>query len=550
MKKRLFIITGTALGIIVASLLVLTLYVKSYLQSDKLKAIIIPKIEELTGRPVSLDAINVSIFSGISVQGIHVKEKDGSGDFAAVKEFVLNYNFMPLLHKKLVISSINVIDPFLHVIRDENGRFNYEDIIEAAKSHRNKKEDREQKPSGGIPFSVTADKIGISNARIEFADSLNELPRLTALSDADLKISAGSESGGLKFSGGAKVKSLTAAMGSMTILTSGTIEVEPETVSFSLNTLIGPDSVAITGSAKNYLTAPDIRLDLYSRKLDFEKLIAMSGGMTPKEKKSAGSQRRSRTGTDTGTERGKKIDMRVSGEIKVDTGVYQGNIAKNISMKYQYASGLANISPISLQFMNGQKADMSGVLKGNLAFEYMPEKGAASDQIKRTLTGKETVDLDKLQIRQSRITDAVALFTGLDDLRRPAFNKGHLDISIKDERMFVTGLMISPRLKVSLSGTIGFNKELALLSDIEVSPDMAAQLRVAKFTSYLEGKDGWTLIPMKITGTTDKPSAGPNQAALKKQVQNIIQREIQKHLGGSQQQGEKPQDLIRGLFGK
>lgn len=554
MTKKLLLIAGTILGIVVASLLVLALYVKSYLQSEKLKAVIIPKVEEATGRKVYIDTINVSIFSGISVQGLRVKEKDGARDFAAVKEFVLNYDLMPLLKKNLVITSINVVNPSLYVMRDETGRFNYEDIIEVAKSRRNKERETKPQIQGGIPFSVTADKIGISNARIEFVDSKKELPHLTALSDANLKISAGAEPGALKFSGKAKVKSLAVAMGSVTTLTSGTIEIGSETVSYALNTLIGPDSIAMTGSVKNYLTAPDVRLDIYSRKLDFEKLIALSGGMKSEEKKSAKSQRVTGARSDTGM--GKKMDIRASGEIKVDTAIYKGNMAKNILMKYQYITGIATIDPLSLQFTNGEKVDISGGLKGSLSFQYMPEKGAASDQVERTLTGKEIVDLDKLQVRQSRITEAVAVFTGLDDLRRPGFNKGHLDISIRDGKMSITGLMTSPRLKVSLSGTIGFNKRLDLLTDIEVSPEMAAKLRVAKFASYLEGKEGWTLIPLKIAGTTDKPSAGPNQAALKKQFQNVIQSEMQKRLfkGGSQQQqkqqGEKPQDLIKGLWGK
>ena len=75
MKKKLLVIAGIVAGLIVVVLIGLTLYVKSYLQSDKLKALIIPKVEQATGRKVAIDAINVSIFSGISVQGLHLKEK-------------------------------------------------------------------------------------------------------------------------------------------------------------------------------------------------------------------------------------------------------------------------------------------------------------------------------------------------------------------------------------------------------------------------------------------------------------------------------------------
>jgi hypothetical protein len=68
----------------------------------------------------------------------------------------------------------------------------------------------------------------------------------------------------------------------------------------------------------------------------------------------------------------------------------------------------------------------------------------------------------------------------------------------------------------------------------------------------MESKDGWRVIPLKITGTTDNPSVGPNQAALKKQLQKGIQSEIEKRLfkGDSQQKQGEQQNLIKGLFGK
>ena len=157
MKKKLLIAAGVVVGLIVVVLTGLTLYVKSYLQSDKLKALIIPKVEEATGRKVDIEAINVSIFSGISVLGIHIKEKNGARDFAAIREFVLNYDLMPLLSKKLVISSIRVADPVLSVQRDESGRFSYEDIMETFKVRQKDEKGPEQKKSSRDQYPFQRD---------------------------------------------------------------------------------------------------------------------------------------------------------------------------------------------------------------------------------------------------------------------------------------------------------------------------------------------------------------------------------------------------------
>ncbi len=553
MRRKLLIGAGIVCGVIAAALIGLTLFVKSYLQSDKLKDLIIPKAEEVTGRKVEISAINVSIFSGISVQGIHVKEKDGARDFASVKEFVLTYDLMPLLSKKLVISSMKVVEPFLYVTRDENGRFNYEDILDTFES-REKKEVSKPPTEGGMPFSITSNNVAFRDVKLEFIDAKKELPQVLILSDADLKVAEGTGKEAVSLSGKVKVKNLDVTLGSETTRTSGTISIEAEEVTYALNTVIGSDTIAATGSVRNYRSAPDIRLDIYAKQLDLVKLTALSSGTKPGEKKLLKAhETRAKDSVKAGS--GKKTDITASGEIKVDTALYKGYGIKNLLMKYRYSGGVATIDPVSLHFSSGEKADISGVLKGTLGFHYAFDRGSAADQIKQSSLGKATVDLDKVQVKESKITDAVALFTGLEDLRRPAFDKGHLDMNIRDQKIFLVGLLTSPRLKVAPSGTIAFNKALDLLTDIEISPELASKLRSTTYTSYLESKDGWLLIPLKITGTADHPSVGPNPAALKKQLQKGIQTEIQKRIfkDGShqqQQQGERPQDLIKGLFGK
>ena len=558
MKKKLLIAAGVVVGLIVVVLTGLTLYVKSYLQSDKLKALIIPRVEEATGRKVDIEAINVSIFSGISVQGIHIKEKNGARDFAAIREFVLNYDLMPLLSKKLVISSIRVADPVLSVQRDESGRFSYEDIMETFKVRQKDEKGPEQKKAAetSIPFSVIADSIGVSNAKLEFVDAKKELPPVTAVSDADLKVSGGTQPGALKFAGKLNLKSFDVTMGGIAIRTSGTIDIGPEKIVYALNTVIGSDTISTNGTVTNYMTAPDIRKDVYSKHLDLAKLMALSGGAKHEEKQAqkAGHGKASADGGKAGDE--KKMEIKAVGEIKIDMALYEGNTVNNLVMKYHYSGGVLTIDPLSLNFASGEKVDLSGVMKGNLVSHYSPDSGDAAEQIKRTLVGKIVVDLSKVQVKESKITDAVATFTGIEDLRRPSFDKGHFDIDIRDEKVLLSGLMTSSRLKVIPSGTVGFNQILDLLADIEVSPEIASKMQVARFTGFMAAKDGWTLIPLKITGHADKPSVGPNQAVLKKQLQKGIQAEIEKRLfkDGSRQQpkqkGEKSEDLLKGLFGK
>ena len=83
-KWAIFII-----GFLVLLLIGFSIFIKTFLSGDRLKAIILPRAESMTGRKVSLDEINVSLFKGIVAKGLSVKEKDGQGDFLKISEFTL-----------------------------------------------------------------------------------------------------------------------------------------------------------------------------------------------------------------------------------------------------------------------------------------------------------------------------------------------------------------------------------------------------------------------------------------------------------------------------
>ncbi|HTZ18382.1 MAG TPA: AsmA family protein [Dissulfurispiraceae bacterium] len=554
--KKLLIIAGTIIGFIVVVLIGLTLFVKSYLQSDKLKALIIPKVEQATGRKVAIDAINVSIFSGISVQGLHLKEKDGSKDFVAAREFVLKYDLLPLLSKNLVINTIQVVDPAVNISRNENGVFSYEDVVEHLKSGQ-KGEEPKPATGGGMPFSVSADKIGITNAKIDFTDAKKELPNIATVADAELKVAAGGAAPGLSFSGKVNIKSLDVVLGAIATRTSGTIEADPENVTYALTTVVSGESFETKGSVKNYSKAPEIHLDLYSKQLDLVKLMALGGNAKHEEARPAPVHAKALPGKakpaeEKKTAEEKNMDIKAAGEIKVDTATYEGNTLKNFVMKYRYSGGVMTADPVSMNFAGGDKVDLAGTMKGDMIFHYVPGKGDASEQIKNSALGKMVVDLSKVVVKESKVTDAVARFTGLDDLKQPSFDKGHFDINIKDRKMLIEGQLTSPRVKATPTGSVGFDKAIDMLADIEVSPDTASKMKVSGFTGFMAGKDGWTLIPLKITGTTDKPSVGVNQAVLKQQLKKGIEGEIEKRFlkSDSQQKDGKSENPLKGLFGK
>jgi len=99
----------------------LSLLLNIYLKSERLKAIIIPEVEEFTNRKVSIDQIDVSLFKGIVVKGISLSEKDGGQEFIRTKEFILNYSLFSILKKRILIKNRNNFSLYLYKKKHNGG---------------------------------------------------------------------------------------------------------------------------------------------------------------------------------------------------------------------------------------------------------------------------------------------------------------------------------------------------------------------------------------------------------------------------------------------
>ncbi|MEJ2314927.1 MAG: AsmA family protein [Nitrospirota bacterium] len=207
MRRKLLIGAGVLLALVAVAVIALSVVVKTYLKSDKLKAIIIPKAEEFTGRTVELDRIDVSLFKGVVLKGLTVKE--GQGDFVSVQEFVLAYDLLPLLRKQLVIRKIVLVSPQVRIMRLSEDRYNFSDILERASGGEGPA--KEAKPEdGGLPVSIVAQRVVVEDARVEFADAMKEIPDFTARGDANLDISM--EKGRPRAEGRVELKELSAEL--------------------------------------------------------------------------------------------------------------------------------------------------------------------------------------------------------------------------------------------------------------------------------------------------------------------------------------------------
>ncbi len=193
MKK----ILSTIAAVLIIVIITLFILVKIYVTPEKVRNFLIPQAETALNRKVTLDKINISIFKGIEISNLSIKEADGTTDFLTSKEFVLKYKFFPLLTKKLVINELRILSPTIRIVRDRDGKFNFETIgkKQTGMEKEEKKESEKAEKTEDLPVSLLVSKLIIDHAGFYFKDNKNDLPEVKGTLDIDTDIKGAADGG-------------------------------------------------------------------------------------------------------------------------------------------------------------------------------------------------------------------------------------------------------------------------------------------------------------------------------------------------------------------
>ena len=552
--KKLAKIGMIVLGIIVILIIGLSIFIKSFLTSDRLKAMILPQAEAATGRKVGLDEIHVSIFKGIVAKGLSVKEKDGQKDFVKVGEFILSYKLLPLLKKQLVLSKIEIASPSISIQKDRSGRYNFSDIIEKQAKGPQKPKEPSAPKKEGLPVSVATDRFFVRNAQFTFVDEEKALPDVSIALDAEFKGSVGKDGTPKMEFGRISLQEMKAKLEDVVVKVSGKIDMDPKTVKANLETAIGEEKMDITATVKDYLSAPDAVANIHAKTIDLKKLAALGSGK--KEPEKAPKKEEIRKKEEKKAEKGESDLMKklkASGQIVVDTAKYEDHTIKDFRLNYQYAKGVLKVEPMGLQFSAGGSFTADGSMNGNLQFA-----GEEASAIQKSLKGKAVVKLGKGAVKESPIFDAIAGLTGLSALKNPGFDDGLFNFDIRDQKIYLDGFINSSLFKVVPKGVMDFEKRLDLPTALKISPTLSKKLgKSVASMKFMEDEQGWMTLPLKIKGTTDDPKVSLDEDALAKQLTPVLKRGLEKLLEEKTREGEgepskkkKGKDILQEIFGK
>ena len=167
--KKFFRILGIVAAVLVALAVVVVILAKVLITPERIRQTILPVARESLHREVTLGDIEVSLFSGIEVRNLVVREREGTEPFIAADRVVLRYRFWPLLLGHVVVDEVRLDHPHLQVERLRDGSFNFSDLMKNKTSSGAAPEPAAAKP-GGHPIDLLVSKVSVNQGELVFLD--------------------------------------------------------------------------------------------------------------------------------------------------------------------------------------------------------------------------------------------------------------------------------------------------------------------------------------------------------------------------------------------
>ncbi|NOS74934.1 MAG: hypothetical protein HOP36_10450, partial [Methyloglobulus sp.] len=142
---------------LVAAYAVLGFYIVPAVLKSKIPSI----IQEEIGRKASIAKIEFNPFTLFaSIQGLKIQEKNGK-PFVGFDAFNAKINtFQSIKQLALVINEITLNKPTVHLAKQKDGKFNFEDMVKA------KKKEEQKKPDDGKLFPLNIVKLSIKEGQL------------------------------------------------------------------------------------------------------------------------------------------------------------------------------------------------------------------------------------------------------------------------------------------------------------------------------------------------------------------------------------------------
>lgn len=584
---------GKVLGIIVLLVVVtvagLIAIVHFYLTEERVKALVIPQAETALGREVAIGDIKIGLLSGITIRDFLIKEADGKDNFVSTKAFVLSYELLPLLQKKLIISEIRFDEPAVQVLRDKNGQFNFSTLALLSEEPTGKKTEKPGAATAAMPLALTINQIRFNKAQIKIHDQLNEIPSVDATTSAKLNVALGRTISDLQYKGSFDFDA-DIAHGEAKTNVKGKGNISQKDMDIVLDTNLEGEQVHAEANVKSYMQSPNATINISSNSLNIDKLLGIVAGLPKTKRDKPQKVKPAKTGSSDVIAESLPSGLVAQGSVNVDKAMYKGLTANDFVLAFDLAKGILTVKELSARAYGGQLNSnmnvdlnqpgmayegkmglqsvqagdfsaalvqkLAGMLSGSLESAVtFSGAGTTWKQISKVLTADGTFALSDGGIKGTPVSNSIASLLGLEELRNFSYKNiaGTFTI-VEGGKVKIKTNMQGADLDAEAEGFIGLDGSLDLPLTFHLSPALADKLKSrASFAQYLADDQGGATLNLKLAGSLKNPQPTLDMKGVQEQVQKSLQKEVFKQLDSSgQDTGEKssPEDMIKGLFGR
>lgn len=281
-------ITLMVLAAFVILIAIAAISIKLYFTSDRLKALIIPKVEEQLHRQVSVADVSLSLFPNLAVkmQNLAISNPQGlqfdRDEFFSLKSLVLDVNLLPLLRKKLDVKQVILSEPRAYLEVNKAGRSNFE---------MPKGETPAEPPDGVLAngtsaaaFSLLLSNLQIEDGTIEYMDRKTDQHILLLGLNQKMRANVTNRGQDVFFEGQVSVKGLSYGSAKRFLVSDLPIESYQQFSYQGAQDLLLVDSVEVRireiglvlkGSVTNLKKAPVLDLSLKSTRADIEQVLSL-----------------------------------------------------------------------------------------------------------------------------------------------------------------------------------------------------------------------------------------------------------------------------------
>ncbi|HIE32640.1 MAG TPA: AsmA family protein [Thermodesulfobacteriaceae bacterium] len=523
---RFLIILGLLLVGFIAAL---ALLVRIYLKPEKIRNLTISKAETLLGRKVELQKIEVGLFKGILLKGLTIKESDGQTDFVRLKGLRVKFRLLPLLRKKVVITKAEIDSPYLRMVKDRKGVFNWETLKIFQKEDTRREKGQSAASSKGKAFgkavwTLLIPNFEVRNGKLLFKDETGDLPEMeipfevkASLSPEGLSARADFELFKEPFRLVVKVKDFLSAPELEVNLSGQTLDLNP----FLKGSGFEKRQVAQAGASRSsslssaiFIPVAKAQLELTLTKIIYRKLALLNSRLTATF----------RDGKLTSDFQGEVAGGKVRGHLEADlrTRVPSWKVRKT-GVGIEVAEILAGLYP-----------DLPGQISGQISYEgEFAGAGLSLEEAERTLAGRGRFEIKSLELAGIPATKALARILNLPEIKGLLFSYGRGKFEVKDQRVFLKAELVGPMLSASLPlGTLDFEGDLDMPFDLVFSSGLSKKLtqRLPFARPFLNDK-GEVELTVLVKGPYRKPRVILRSRPLERKLKETIEEKLKGLLG-------------------